>query len=163
MTRYDFSPLFRSTIGFDRMASLLDSAMKAADHDAGYPPYDIMQAGDDRYRITLSIAGFSEEDLTVEQQERQLVVSGSKSDKADSTTYLHRGIATRDFRREFHLADHVSVTGANLSNGLLTIDLIREVPEEMKPRRIEIRESAPANLLTKAKKLLSDKSDKKAA
>ncbi|WP_262690110.1 Hsp20 family protein [Kordiimonas aestuarii] len=162
MTRYDFSPLFRSTIGFDRMAGLLDTAMKAADHDSGYPPYDIMQADDDRYRLTLSIAGFSEDELTVEQQDRELVVSGSKNTRDNEASFLHRGIATRDFRRVFQLADHVSVSGANLSNGLLTIDLLREVPEDQKPRRIEIRESAPGSLLGKAKKLLSDKSAKAA-
>ena len=162
MSRYDFSPLFRSTIGFDRMANLLDAAMKAADHDSGYPPYDIMQAGDNRYRITLSLAGFAEDELSVEQQEQRLVVTGSKKGRRDESGFLHRGIATRDFRREFQLADHVSVTGANLSNGLLSIDLVREVPEEKKPRRIEIRESAPDSLLGKAKKLLSDKSAKAA-
>ncbi len=162
MSRYDFSPLFRSTIGFDRMADLLNAAMKTADHDIGYPPYDIVQSDDDRYRITLSLAGFREEDLSVEQQDRSLVVSGSRKDRREDTTFLHRGIATRDFRREFQLADHVSVTGANLSNGLLTIDLKREVPEEMKPRRIEIREDAPEGLIGKAKKLLSDKSEKAA-
>jgi len=162
MSRYDFSPLFRSTIGFDRMANLLDAAMKTADSDISYPPYDIVQADDDHYRITLSLAGFTEEELTVEQQDRSLVVSGSKKERKESSSFLHRGIATRDFRHEFQLADHVSVTGANLSNGLLTIDLVREVPEDMKPRRIEIREGAPAGLIGKAKKLLSDKSQKAA-
>lgn len=162
MSRYDFSPLFRSTIGFDRMANLLDAAMKTADSDISYPPYDIVQADEDRYRITLSLAGFTEDDLTVEQQDRSLVVTGRKKERKDESTFLHRGIATRDFRREFQLADHVSVTGANLSNGLLTIDLMREVPEEMKPRRIEIREGTPDGLIGKAKKLLSDKSQKAA-
>lgn len=143
-TTFDFTPLFRSSIGFDRMLSALESASRVETID-NWPPYDIAKTGEDDYRITMAIAGFSQDDLVITQEQNMLMVSGQKSDEDDSQ-YLHRGIAGRSFQRRFELADHVKVVGANLMNGLLTIDLKREIPEEMKPRRIEIAagEALPA-------------------
>jgi len=135
-TSLDLSPLFRSSIGFDRIFDLLESASRIETLD-NWPPYDIAKSGDDAYRITMAVAGFSPDELTITHEPNLLVVSGSRSDE-DKGQYLHRGIAGRAFRRKFELADHVKVTGASLENGLLTIDLLRELPEEMKPRRIEI-------------------------
>jgi len=136
-TSLDFSPLFRSSIGFDRIFDLLESASQSEASD-NWPPYDIAKTGDDVYRITMAVAGFSESELTISHEPNLLVVSGAKPGE-DRAQYLHRGIAGRAFKRRFELADHVKVTGAKLENGLLTIDLVRELPEEMKPRRIEIR------------------------
>jgi len=135
-TNLDLSPLFRSSIGFDRIFDLLESASRVETLD-NWPPYDITKAGEDAYRITMAVAGFTPDELTITHEPNLLVVSGSKSDEGTGQ-YLHRGIAGRAFRRKFELADHVKVTGASLENGLLTIDLLRELPEEMKPRRIEI-------------------------
>jgi len=132
----DFSPLFRSTIGFDRLFNLLDEA-SGFESAEGYPPYNIAKSGEDTYRITMAVAGFSPEELTLTAQHNQLVVTGRKQD-SDNVQYLHRGIATRAFQRRFDLADYVKVKGAALDNGLLTIELVREVPEEMKPRQIAI-------------------------
>lgn len=133
---FDLSPLFRSSIGFDRIFDLLASRgwVDAVD---GWPPYDISKTGDDDYRISMAVAGFSQAELTVTHEPNLLVVAGQKSDE-DDRHYLHHGIAGRAFERRFGLADHVKVAGANLENGLLTIDLRRELPEEMKPRRIAI-------------------------
>ena len=158
MNAYDFSPLFRSTVGFDRFARLMESALQPDPNVQTYPPYNIETRGEDAYRIKLAAAGFSEDELTVEVREDTLVVTGKKAAEEDGATYLHRGIAQRQFLRKFQLADHVKVKGANLSNGLLSIDLVREVPEEMKPRRIEISMSAPAKLVSKAKKFIEGKS-----
>lgn len=135
-TAFDFSPLFRSSIGFDRIFNLLESAsgVEAIDN---WPPYDITKAGDDSYRITMAVAGFSQDELTVTHEPNLLTVAGQKSGE-DNTQYLHHGIAGRAFQRRFGLADHVKVANASLENGLLTIDLKRELPEEMKPRRIAI-------------------------
>jgi molecular chaperone IbpA len=135
-TTFDFSPLFRSSVGFDRMLQLLETASRVANAD-NWPPYDIVKIGEDDYRISMAVAGFSENELTVTQEQNMLMVAGQKSGD-DNAQYLHRGIASRAFQRRFELADHVEVVGANLANGLLTIDLRRELPEEMKPRRIEI-------------------------
>ena len=135
MLNYDFAPLFRSTIGFDRIMSLLDGATGA--NESGYPPYNIEKSGEDNYKIVLAVAGFGEEDLAIEQKEGTLTVSGRKQQEP-STTYLHRGLASRFFERRFELADHVKVSGAKLVNGLLEIELVREVPEALKPRRIAI-------------------------
>jgi len=139
-TTFDFSPLFRSSVGFDRMLDALEAASRVESID-NWPPYDIVKTGDDEYRITMAIAGFCENELTITQEPNLLVVSGQKTGE-DKGQYLHRGIATRAFQRRFELADHVKVTGASLVNGLLTIDLKRELPEEMKPRRIEIATGA---------------------
>jgi molecular chaperone IbpA len=140
MRAFDLTPLYRSTIGFDRFAQLLDSV---AAHDAGgpgYPPYNIEKTGEDAYRITLAAAGFAEGELSIESRDGQLVIAGRKQADKDEQgrTYLHRGIAERAFERRFQLADHVRPVGATLENGLLHVDLVREVPEALKPRRIEI-------------------------
>jgi molecular chaperone IbpA len=140
MRNVDLTPLYRSTIGFDRLASMLDQVMS---HDVSaptYPPYNIEKTGDDAYRITLAVAGFGEDDLKIEVKEGQLTVTAQKREVEEDKrpVYLHRGIAERGFERRFQLADHVRVTGAKLENGLLHIDLVREVPEALKPRTIEI-------------------------
>ena len=140
-TAFDFSPLYRSSIGFDRVFDLLENASRATTTIDNWPPYDIARTGEDDYRITMAVAGFSQDDLSMTQEQNMFVVSGQKSDD-DSGEYLHRGIAGRTFQRRFQLADHVRVIGAGLENGLLTIDLKREIPEEMKPRRIEIGSTA---------------------
>lgn len=137
MTRFDFSPLFRSTVGFDRMMSLLEASSRAGED--GYPPYNIEKKGDNDYRITMAVAGFGEDDLTIEVKDGTVTVSGSVNADGDKErTYLYRGIAGRSFKRAFQLADHVHVSGAAMENGLLHIDLVREVPEALKPRTIRI-------------------------
>ena len=136
-TNPDFSPLFRSSIGFDRMLDALQAASRIETIDS-WPPYDIVKTGEDDYRIGMAVAGFSHDELTMTQEQNLLVVSGHKAN-AEDVQYLHRGIAGRSFQRRFELADHVKVVGADLVNGLLTIDLKREIPEAMKPRQIEIR------------------------
>ena len=148
---YDFSPLYRSMIGADRVADLIETAMRT-DIDRSYPPYDIEKTADDAYRITMAVAGFTEADIDITSQENQLVVQGRIRDAQpqDGVTYLHRGIAGRAFERRFQLADHIKVTGASLENGLLTIDLVREVPEAMKPRKIAITSSTAPRLEQKA-------------
>jgi molecular chaperone IbpA len=137
MRAYDFSPLYRSSIGFDRLAALLDQTRRA-DAQVSYPPYNIELTGDDKYLITMAVAGLSRSELDLETGRGQLKVVGRKSKDEAKHTLLHRGIATRDFEHRFQLADHVHVTGSRLDNGLLHIDLVREVPEAMKPRKIEI-------------------------
>lgn len=136
-TMLDFTPLSRSTIGFDRVFDMLESASRLQALD-NWPPYDIIKMGEDAYRITMAVAGFSQDELDLSHEPNLLVVSGAKSGE-EGGDYLHRGIAGRSFQRRFELADYVKVTGAGLENGLLTVDLVREVPEAMKPRRIEIR------------------------
>ncbi|HVA35616.1 MAG TPA: Hsp20 family protein [Stellaceae bacterium] len=136
MDTFDFAPLFRSTIGFDRLLRLADTATRF--DGTGYPPYNIETTGENAYRVTVAVAGFAPDELDVTVKENELLVSGkSKKDEA-SVVYLHRGIASRAFERRFQLADHIKVTGASLDNGLLHVDLVREVPEEKKPRKIEI-------------------------
>ncbi|MFV3353164.1 Hsp20 family protein [Aeromonas veronii] len=135
MRSFDFSPLYRSAIGFDRLANLIESA--ASNGNAGYPPYNIEQLGDNDYRISMAVAGFTQEELELSFQENLLTVKGNK--QADTgRNYLYQGIAERGFERRFQLADYVRVKGADLKNGLLHIELVREVPEAMKPRKIEI-------------------------
>ena len=138
MRSYDFSPLFRSAIGFDRVPSLIDSALRAGETVNSYPPYNIEKTGGDAYRITMAVAGFTEDDLNVEVRDGVLIIKGTGSAEKDDTTYLHRGIARRAFERRFQLADHVEVKAADLVNGLLNIELVRELPEAMKPRTIQI-------------------------
>ncbi len=138
MRSFDFAPLHRATIGFDQIADLMDRALSTDVAQPSYPPYNIEKTAADAYRISIAVAGFSEEDLSVEVKENAVVVSAKKSDDDSDRTYLHRGIATRAFERRFTLADHVRVTGASHSDGMLHIDLHREVPEALKPRRIEI-------------------------
>jgi molecular chaperone IbpA len=135
--RYDFSPLYRSTIGFDRLFDMLDQATRV-EQMTNWPPYNIEKTGDDEYRITMAVAGFSPEEIELVQQENTLQVTGQKHSDPQGAQVLHRGIATRAFRQTFNLADHVKVRGASLDNGLLVVDLVREVPESLKPRRIEI-------------------------
>jgi molecular chaperone IbpA len=135
---FDFAPLFRSTIGFDRMLDTLESASRVTSINS-WPPYDIVRTSEDDYRISMAVAGWTESDLTITQEQNMLLVVGQKSGQDEASgQYLHRGIAARAFQRRFELADHVKVVGANLVNGLLTIDLKRELPEEMRPRRITI-------------------------
>jgi molecular chaperone IbpA len=138
MRHFDFSPLYRSTVGFDRLANILDQVMTADPSQNTYPPYNIEKTGEDAYRITIAVAGFSDDELTIEAREGALVVSGRKGESDEGRAFLHRGIATRAFERRFQLADHVRAAGALTENGLLHIDLVREVPEALKPRRIEI-------------------------
>ena len=134
---FDFSPLFRSTIGFDRLAQLLENASRF--EPTNWPPYHIEKTGEDAYRITMAIAGFAPEEIEVVAKPNLLTVSGHKAKGEDGVQYLHRGIATRSFKQTFELADYVKVADAKLENGLLMIELVREVPEAMKPRRIEIK------------------------
>lgn len=138
MRNYDFSPLFRATVGFDRIADLMDRALAADVSQNTYPPYNIEKTGENSYRITVAVAGFTADELTVETKESALVVSARKAAEEAPRTYLHRGIATRAFERRFALADHVRVAGATHADGMLHIDLVREIPEALKPRRIEI-------------------------
>ncbi|TJW07356.1 MAG: Hsp20 family protein [Mesorhizobium sp.] len=133
-TAFDFSPLYRSSIGFDRVFNLLENAPQAVD---SWPPYDIERCGENVYRVTIAVAGFSAEDLDVSHEPNLLIASGDRKEQ-DKVEYLHRGLPARLFTRRFELADHMKVIGASLNNGLLVIDLVREVPEEMKPRRITI-------------------------
>ena len=137
MNTFDFSPLFRSSVGFDRMQRMLESAMRA-DEVNGYPPYNIEKMDENAYRITMAVAGFSEADLDLEVKDGVLFVSGKHPNQSEDQTFLYRGIAGRAFRRSFQLADHVKVQGAELTNGLLHIDLAREIPEALKPRKIAI-------------------------
>ncbi len=141
---FDFSPLFRSSIGFDRLLNVLENTSRLEAVEA-WPPYDIIKTGEDTYRIAIEMAGFTPEELAIDHEPNLLVVSGQKAGE-ESAHYLHRGIAHRAFRRRFELADHVKVTGANLADGLLTIDLVHEIPEAMKPRRIEIGRAQPRSL-----------------
>jgi molecular chaperone IbpA len=142
MTTFDFSPLFRTSVGYDRLAALLNSANRV-EQNGGYPPYNIVSSGENQYRITMAVAGFSESELSITSEHNKLVVTGEKTEDEESegTQFLYRGIATRSFERRFNLADHVRVSGARLDNGLLHIELEREIPEEMKPRKIEIGSS----------------------
>ncbi len=136
---FDFSPLFRSTVGFDRLSRLLEAGT-LGEQGAAYPPYNIIKLDEDNYGITMAVAGFTEDDLEITARENQLIVSGKTAGAGvpEGAVYLHRGIAERAFERRFQLADHIRVTGAAMENGLLTISLVREIPEQMKPRKIEI-------------------------
>ena len=138
MRTTDFSPLYRFSVGFDRMQRLVDAASRFDDATYAYPPYNIEALGDDAYRITMTVAGFAEKDLDVTVTENTLVISARKRDEDKDVSYLHRGIAGRAFERRFDLADHIQVVGARAENGLLYIDLVREVPEALKPRTIAI-------------------------
>lgn len=139
MRSFDFAPLYRSTVGFDQLANMMDRVLSNEVGQSSYPPYNIEKTAEDAYRISIAVAGFSADDLSIEVKENALVVTARKADDDDdSKTYLHRGIATRAFERRFHLADHVRVTGASHADGMLHIDLEREIPEALKPRRIQI-------------------------
>jgi molecular chaperone IbpA len=139
MRNVDFSPLYRSTVGFDRLFSMLDQMATSESAAQTYPPYNIERTGDNAYRITIAVAGFSEADLSIEARENTLTVKGEKkSEVREDAEVLYRGIASRAFERRFQLADHVEVKGASLENGLLHVDLVREIPENKKPRAIQI-------------------------
>ena len=140
--RIDFSPLYRSAIGFDRLAQLFDEAQRAA--DTAYPPYNIELVSEDKYRIAMAVAGFQRSELDIEVERDTLKITGRKQKDDAKRTYLHRGIAARDFEHRFQLADHVKVVGARLENGLLDIELVREIPEAMKPRKVAIDGSSTA-------------------
>ena len=142
MRNFDFTPLYRATVGFDQVADLMDRVLTNDVSQPSYPPYNIEKIGDEAWRISIAVAGFAESELAIELRENTLLVSAKKEGDETKRSYLHRGIATRAFERRFHLADHVRVTGATHENGMLHIDLHREVPEALKPRRIEIASSA---------------------
>jgi molecular chaperone IbpA len=139
MNTIDLTPLYRSTIGFDRLGALLDTALRTDQSSAGYPPYNIEVTGENRYSIALAVAGFDQSELDIQVERGLLSVRGKKTDDdKDDRKYLYQGIATRTFERKFSLADHVEVTGAQLTNGLLTVNLVKEIPETMKPKTIAI-------------------------
>ncbi len=150
MDSFDFSPLFRSTIGFDRQMRLADTATRL-DGGNGYPPYNIESTGENAYRLTMAVAGFSPDELDITVKENALLISGRAKKEEEEKDYLYRGIARRAFERRFQLADHIKVAGASLDNGLLHVDLVREIPEAMKPRKVEIgRGEAPKTIDQKA-------------
>ena len=136
--KIDLTPLYANTVGFDRFGSLLDAALNAERQGSGYPPYDIELVDENKYAITVAVAGFQDSEIDVQVEKGVLTVRGKKEDSRKDSRYLHRGIATRSFERKFNLADHVEVTSASLDNGLLTIALVKEIPEAMKPRRIPV-------------------------
>lgn len=143
-SNFDFTPFLRSSVGFENLNRLIESVARAAEGDVSFPPYNIEKLGDDAYRITMAVAGFSRAELDITVQENTLVISGKAADEAQPAgrTFLHRGIAKRAFERRFQLADVIKVTGASFENGLLNIELQREVPEHKKPRKVEISEDA---------------------
>jgi len=144
MRHVDFSPLYRSTVGFDRLFTMLDS-LGQPDSGQTYPPYNIERTGEDAYRISMAVAGFSDSEISIEAHRNVLTIKGEKNEETnEGSEFLHRGIAARAFERRFQLADHVEVNGAELKNGLLHIELKRNIPEEMKPRRIAITASTPS-------------------
>lgn len=143
MRRFDLSPLYRSSIGFDHLASIMEQ-LASNEGDNGFPPYNIERLGENEYRITMAVAGFAQNDLDIEVKEGTLSVRGVKTQEEKDQNYLHRGIAARNFERRFRLADHVEVNGATLENGLLHLDLKREIPEAMKPRSIKIDNKSSA-------------------
>ncbi len=142
--KIDLTPLYASTVGFDRFGSLLDAALSADRQGAGYPPYDIERVEENEYNISIAVAGFRESEIDVQVENGVLTISGKKEAAKKDTQYLHKGIATRSFERKFNLADHVEVHAARLDNGLLEVSLVREIPEAMKPRRIPVGTSQPA-------------------
>ncbi|SNX71032.1 molecular chaperone IbpA [Cereibacter ovatus] len=148
MRSYDLSPLYRATVGFDRIADLMDRVMTSDVAQPTYPPYNIEKTAENSYRISIAVAGFTPEELSAEVKDGTLHVGARKATDEGERTYLHRGIATRAFERRFALADHVRVTGASHEHGMLHIDLVRETPEALKPRRIEISRGEPASART---------------
>ena len=144
MRSFDFAPLYRASVGFDQIADMMDRVLTSDVSVPSYPPYNIEKTADDAYRISLAVAGFAAEDLAIEVKENALLVTAKKAPAKNEKTFLHRGIATRSFERKFQLADHVKVTGASHEDGMLHIELVREVPEALKPRRIEIARGKPA-------------------
>lgn len=143
MRTVDFSPLYRSSVGFDHLFNLLENASRGEQKNSGYPPYNIEALGKDQYQITLAVAGFAEADLDIQSNHNRLTIKGQQEASKQERTFLHQGIANRSFERTFELAEHVKVIGAKLENGLLIIDLEKEIPEAMKPRRIQIGQTKP--------------------
>lgn len=150
MRDFDFAPLYRSAIGFDRMANLLDSITRSEQTQPSYPPYNIELTGDDQYRISMAVAGFDQSELDIQVHENTLTVTGKKSEDKEQKKFLHQGIAARNFERRFQLAEYVEVKSASVDNGLLHIDLLREVPEAKKPKTIAITKTAERPKLTQA-------------
>ncbi len=146
MNTFDFSPLFRSAVGFDHLYSKLDRVTRTAQSQPSYPPYNIELIDEDSYRITMALAGFSESDLSIQTENNVLTITGQQAEQKDEHQYLHHGIAARNFEHRFQLAEHVKVTNANLINGLLNIELVREIPEAMKAHTISINTSADSNV-----------------
>lgn len=146
MRNFDLTPLYRSAIGFDRMAGLLDNLSRADQAQPSYPPYNIELTGEDQYRISMAVAGFDDAELSLEVKQGYLTVTGKKSEEKENRTFLHQGIAARNFERRFQLADYVRVVNAHLDNGLLHVELVREIPEAMKPRTIEITSTRKPNV-----------------
>ena len=144
MRTLDLSPLFRASVGFDSLARVFDAATRVDDQTFSYPPYNIAKSGEDTYRITFALAGFGEGDLDIQVENNTLTVRGKQGQEKDAAQYLHRGIAGRSFERKFELANHIQVTGARMENGLLHVDLKREIPEALKPRRIAINGNTAA-------------------
>ena len=159
MRTFDCSPMFRYSVGFDRMQRLIDTA--TARSEVTYPPYNIETDGEDLYRITIAVASFGEDDLDVILENDTMTIKGKKANDIDSSVFLHRGIAGRDFQLKFNLAQHIKVKSANLENGVLEVDLEREVPDELKPRMIEINTGPLTSLIKKSNKIVN--TDKKAA
>lgn len=154
MRAYDFSPFYRQTVGFDRLFNMLDHSLEASNSLPTYPPYNIERTGDNAYRITLAVAGFSSDEISIETKENSLSVKGAKSEETQvnqTSELLYQGIASRSFERRFQLADFVTVTGASLVDGLLHIDLLRELPEEQKPHRIAINVGGPTPRIVQSK------------
>lgn len=146
MRDFDLTPLYRSAIGFDRMAGLLDNLTRADQAQPSYPPYNIELTGEDQYRISMAVAGFEDTELSIEVKQGYLTVTGKKAEEKANRTFLHQGIAARNFERRFQLADYVRVVGANMDNGLLHVELVREIPEAMKPRTIQITSTKRNNV-----------------
>lgn len=147
MNTFDFSPFYRSFIGFDHLANLMDAAARNEKQPA-YPPYNIEVTGEDQYRITMAVAGFNPTELSIETEHNTLLVRGQKADKTEGRRFVHQGIAERNFERKFQLSDYIKVTGAHVDHGLLHIELVREVPEALKPRKIAIASAQPNATLT---------------
>ncbi len=160
MRQFDFTPFRRSTIGFDRLFDLLEASTRQSSEN--YPPFNLERVAEDRYRITIAVAGFKADEVEITAQQNMLLVSGRKAEQEEGreSAYLHLGIANRSFERRFELADFIRVEAANLADGLLTIDLVREVPEAMKPRKIEIGAEPPAGIAARAKKFIEDTAKK---
>lgn len=147
MNTFDFSPFYRSFIGFDHLANLMDAAARNEKQPA-YPPYNIEVTGEDQYRISMAVAGFEPHELSIETEHNTLLVRGQKADKTDGRRFVHQGIAERNFERKFQLSDYIKVTGANVHHGLLHIELVREIPEALKPRKIAIQTGQPTAVIT---------------
>lgn len=154
MRTLDLTPLFRSSVGFDHLASLVDTAMQTDKNYGGYPPYNIELCSEDKYKITMAVAGFTDEDISIISESNNLAITG-KQKQSDSKNFLHQGIASRNFERKFQLADHVKVVDARLENGLLHLNLERELPEEMKPKKIEISTTQDGKLIENRQKKIA--------